>query len=260
MKGKEALNADDFEFESCRVACQNVYLPAYQPPPFHTERVSNAAMSTLTTNPLPSQLSPKPRRVGRPRAFNRDHALEAAMRVFWRRGYEGASLTELTRAMGINRPSLYAAFGDKAALFRESVARYGVGPGRYVRRALGRPTARQVAETLLRGAVAAATDETMPRGCLWVQGALVAAAESENIRQEMAALRDGGTAQIEERLERARRDGDLPQNTDVAALTLYLVSVMNGISVQAAGGKSREALHRVVELALTAFPAALPTA
>jgi AcrR family transcriptional regulator len=244
MKGKEALNADDFEFESCRVACQNVYLPAYQPPPFHTERVSNAAMSTLTTNPLPSQLSPKPRRVGRPRAFNRDHALEAAMRVFWRRGYEGASLTELTRAMGINRPSLYAAFGDKAALFRESVARYGVGPGRYVRRALGRPTARQVAETLLRGAVAAATDETMPRGCLWVQGALVAAAESENIRQEMAA----------------RRDGDLPQNTDVAALTLYLVSVMNGISVQAAGGKSREALHRVVELALTAFPAALPTA
>lgn len=176
------------------------------------------------------------------------------MRVFWRYGYEGASLTELTGAMGINRPSLYAAFGDKAALFREAVARYGTGPGRYVRRALGQPTARLVAETLLRGAVAAATEEAGPNGCLWVQGALVAGAESDAIRLEMTKLRDGGTTQIEERLERARRDGDLPAETDVPALTLFLVSVMNGIAVQAAGGKRKEALNRVVELALSAWP------
>jgi len=176
------------------------------------------------------------------------------MRVFWQHGYEGASLTALTAAMGINRPSLYAAFGDKAALFREAVARYGTGPGRYVRRALGQPTARLVAETLLRGAVAAATGDAGPHGCLWVQGALVAAAESGPIRAEMSRLRDRGTAQIEERLERARRDGDLPAPTDVPALTLFLVSVMNGIAVQAAGGKSRDALNRVVELALTAWP------
>src|ERR1700742_1531975 len=106
------------------------------------------------------------RPLGRPRSFHREHALEAAMRVFWKRGFEGASLTELTEAMGINRPSLYAAFGDKAALFHEAVTRYGVGPGRYVRRALGQPTARLVAETLLRGAVANATDAANPGGCL----------------------------------------------------------------------------------------------
>jgi AcrR family transcriptional regulator len=203
---------------------------------------------------LAAALPHKPR-LGRPRAFSREQALDAAMRVFWQHGYEGASLTALTAAMGINRPSLYAAFGDKAELFREAVARYGVGPGRYVRRALGQPTARLVAETLLRGAVAAATDEDSPHGCLWVQGALVAGAEAEPIRLEMATLRDGGTAQIEERLERARRDGDLPEQTNVPALTLFLVSVMNGIAVQAAGGKRREALNRVVDLALSAWPA-----
>jgi AcrR family transcriptional regulator len=194
-------------------------------------------------------------RLGRPRAFDREKALEAAMRVFWRNGYEGASLTALTEAMGINRPSLYAAFGDKAGLFREAVARYGTGPGRYVRRALGQPTARLVAETLLRGAVSVATDAANPGGCLWVQGALVASAEGEPIRAQMAAIRDGGIAQMCERFERARRDGDLPAETDVKALTLYLVSVMNGISVQAVGGRSREALNAVADLALTAWPA-----
>jgi AcrR family transcriptional regulator len=193
-------------------------------------------------------------RLGRPRAFNRDIALEAAMRVFWAHGFEGASLTALTAAMGINRPSLYAAFGDKASLFREAVARYGAGPGRYVRRALGRTTARQVAETLLRGAVAAATDPEHPSGCLWVQGALVAGAESSSIRSEMAAIRAGGIAQVQERLERARRDGDLLAGANVEALTLFLVSVMNGIAVQANGGHGREALNGVVDLAMTAWP------
>jgi AcrR family transcriptional regulator len=193
-------------------------------------------------------------RLGRPRAFNRDVALEAAMQVFWAHGFEGASLTALTAAMGINRPSLYAAFGDKASLFREAVIRYGAGPGRYVRRALGRNTARQVAETLLRGAVAAATDPEHPSGCLWVQGALATGAESSAIRSEMAAVRAGGIAQVQERLERARRDGDLPAGTNAEALTLFLVSVMNGIAVQASGGYSREALNGVVDLALTAWP------
>ena len=208
-------------------------------------------MATLVAAPAHSLARP----IGRPRSFDRDLALDAAMRVFWRYGYEGASLTELTAAMGINRPSLYAAFGDKAALFREAVARYGAGPGRYVRRALGQPTARLVAETLLRGAVANATDPTHPGGCLWVHGALATGPENAPIRAEIAALRARGIAQIRARFDRARAEGNLPTTTDTEALTLFLISVMHGIAVQAAGGFSREQLHRVADLALTRWPA-----
>jgi AcrR family transcriptional regulator len=195
-----------------------------------------------------------PPRLGRPRAFHRDTALDAAMRVFWRHGFEGASLTALTTAMGINRPSLYAAFGDKAALFREAVTRYGTGPGRYVRRALGQPTASLVAETLLRGAAAVSTDPANPAGCLWVQGALATSAEADPIRREMIALRERGIDQIRTRFERARAEGDLPATADPAALTLYLISVMHGIDVQAASGRTRDELNGVVDLALSNWP------
>ncbi|HEY5213144.1 MAG TPA: TetR/AcrR family transcriptional regulator [Acidobacteriaceae bacterium] len=198
--------------------------------------------------------APATPRAGRPRSFDREEALDAAMHVFWRQGYEGASLTALTEAMGINRPSLYAAFGDKAGLFREAVARYGTGPGRYIRRALGQPRARQVAEMLLRGAVASATDLASPGGCLWVQGALVTSTEGEMIRTEMMALRNAGTTQIQDRLDRARREGDLPAATDVQTLALFLVSVMNGIAVQASSGRSREALNSVADYALKSWP------
>ena len=198
-------------------------------------------------------LPAKPR-IGRPREFDRERALDAAMRVFWKHGYEGASLTALTDAMDINRPSLYAAFGDKATLFREAVARYGVGPGRYVRRALGQPTARLVAETLLRGAIAMATDPANPAGCLWVQGALATSAESITIREDMVSLRNRGIEQIQARLTRARAEGDLPATADPEALTLYIISMMNGMVVQAAGGRSREALNKAADLAMTAWP------
>jgi AcrR family transcriptional regulator len=204
-------------------------------------------MSTSATSTAP--------RLGRPRAFNRDRALDAAMRVFWRHGYEGASLTALTAAMGINRPSLYAAFGDKAALFRESVALYGIGPGRYLRRALGQPTARRVAETILRGVVAMTTDPAHPKGCLWVQGALVTSDEGTPIRHEMAQLRGQGLSQVAARFARAQRDGELPLTPTAEALALYIITVMNGLAVQAAGGATQAQLNQVVDLALTAWPA-----
>src|SRR6478672_4047067 len=109
---------------------------------------------------------------GRPRAFDPEEALETALRLFWQKGYEGASLSDLTEAMGINRPSLYAAFGNKEELFRKAFDRYAAGPASFWGEALKAPTARAVAEQLLRGCVAAQTDPEGPKGCLAVQGAL----------------------------------------------------------------------------------------
>src|SRR5947199_5777311 len=110
-------------------------------------------------------------RTGRPRQFDADLALDRALAVFWRRGYEGATLDDLTAAMGINRPSLYAAFGDKERLFRRALERYVSGPAGYVHTAMSRPTAREAAEALLAGTVALLTDPHHPGGCLVVQGA-----------------------------------------------------------------------------------------
>src|SRR5438067_10331176 len=124
---------------------------------------------------------------GRPREFDVDKALNRALQVFWRKGYEGASMPDLTRAMGINRPSLYAAFGNKQELFRKAVERYASGPAGYVREALELPTARQVVERLLFGAACGATDRKHPRGCLMVQGALTCGDAARPAARELAS-------------------------------------------------------------------------
>src|SRR5689334_17227810 len=130
----------------------------------------------------------KPSR-GRPRSFDADRALDRALKVFWAKGYEGASMPDLTRAMGINRPSLYAAFGNKESLFKKALERYAAGPACYVRRALEQPTARAVAEHLLDGAVDMLTNPKNPRGCLAVHGALACGDAAEAIRDELISRR-----------------------------------------------------------------------
>lgn len=192
---------------------------------------------------------------GRPRQFDVDRALDRALRVFWRRGYEGATLPDLTAAMGINRPSLYAAFGSKEELFRRALDRYAEGPAGYVREALNEPTARAVVERLLRGSVELLTDRRNPRGCLMVHGALACGAAAESVRRELAARRLANEAVVRERLERAIEDGDLPADADAEDLARYISTVLQGLAVQAAGGASREELRRVAELALRAWPA-----
>jgi AcrR family transcriptional regulator len=174
--------------------------------------------------------------------------------VFWCKGYEGASLPELTRAMGINRPSLYAAFGNKEALFRKVIDRYIEGPAAYVREALKEPTARAVAERLLAGSLDLLGDPHNPRGCLMVQAALACGDAADSIRQELARRRAAGEAAIRQRFERARAEGDLPADADAADLSRYLATVMRGMAVEAAGGASREELRRVAEMALRAWP------
>src|SRR5881628_3765300 len=192
--------------------------------------------------------------VGRPRAFDVDEALDRALKVFWRKGYEGASLPDLTRAMGINRPSLYAAFGNKEALFRKALDRYADGPASYVREALDEATARDVVERLLRGAAGLLTDPRNPPGCLMVQGALSCGKAGDPIRKELASRRVAGEAAIRRRLERAKSDGDLPADADPADLARYVATVIHGMAVQAASGASRDDLQRVIQTVLRAWP------
>src|SRR5580658_10543786 len=127
------------------------------------------------------------KRMGRPRSFDIDRALDRALVVFWRKGYEGATLADLTKAVGVNRPSLYAAFGDKKALFRKAFDRYLNGPAAYTQEALKQPTARAVIERLLRGAADLNTAPRNPGGCLMVQGALACGEAGESIRKELVA-------------------------------------------------------------------------
>jgi AcrR family transcriptional regulator len=191
---------------------------------------------------------------GRPRSFDPDKALDRAVRVFWRKGYEGASLTDLTKAMGINRPSLYAAFGDKEALFRKVLDRYTSGPVNYVREALNQPTARGVAERLLLGTAEQMCDARNPAGCLLVQGALVTGHTADSVRCEVNSRRRAGQIALQQRLRHAKKEGDLPRDADPAVLARYLMTVTNGMSVQAAGGASGKDLRKVAETALKAWP------
>ncbi|MBI3830131.1 MAG: TetR/AcrR family transcriptional regulator [Planctomycetes bacterium] len=192
--------------------------------------------------------------MGRPRNFDPDKALDQALKVFWRKGYEGASLPDLTKAMGINRPSLYAAFGNKEELFRKAVDRYLEGPASFVRRALLEPTARAVAERLLYGAIEMQCDRRHPAGCLMVHGALACGDEAQAIRKELCARRAAGEAAIHERFARAAAEGDLPAACDPAALARFFSTVIQGMAVQAAGGATREDLLGIVALTLRAWP------
>ena len=193
---------------------------------------------------------------GRPRGFDTDEALERAMRVFWEQGYEGSSLTDLTRAMGINRTSMYAAFGNKDNLFRRALERYTEGPAEYGTRALQEPTARQVATVFLTGSVHATTRPGCPAGCLGVQGSLAAGATAHDARDALIAWRNEGESRLRERFQRAVDEGDLPSDTDSALLARYIMTVSNGVAVQAASGATRDDLQRVADVALRNWPPA----
>jgi AcrR family transcriptional regulator len=192
---------------------------------------------------------------GRVRQFDADDALDRALEVFWARGYEGATLPALTRAMGINRPSLYAAFGNKEQLFRKALDHYQTGPQSFLREALSQPTARAVVEANFSGFIRMQRDRDTPRGCLIVSGALVCGEEAEPVRQELARLRQAAVTAFRERFERAVREGDLPAGTDCATLARYIATVLNGLAVQAASGATEKELRQVAAVAMRAWPA-----
>ena len=191
---------------------------------------------------------------GRPRAFDTKIALDRALQVFWRKGYEGASLSDLTKAMRINRPSLYAAFGNKEALFYKALDRYNEGPVAYVRDALAEPTARAAVERIFQGTVDVMSDKRNPSGCLMVQGALACGDDANRIRLELISRRKVGEAALRRRFERAKEDGDLPADSDPAGLARYVTTVIHGMAVQATGGATRDDLQGVAGMAMRAWP------
>ena len=192
--------------------------------------------------------------MGRPREFDVDKALDLALQVFWRKGYEGASMADLTETMGITKPSLYSAFGNKEELFRKALDRYVDGPGGYFQVALAKPTARAVVEHLLYESAAAVTDPNHPPGCLAVQGALSCGDAAESIKQELMSRRAKGEHDLRERFERAIAEGDLPSGSDAADLAAYLSAILQGMAVQAAGGTTRAQLRKIAEMALRTWP------
>jgi len=193
-------------------------------------------------------------KMGRPREFSEADTLDAAMRMFWEKGYEGTSLDDLTRAMRINRSSLYSSFGDKEALFRRVVERYGQGPMSFLQNALNQHKARAVIETLLRGSVNFLSDASHPKGCLTLQGGLTCGTGSEKVKQLLIDWRKNGLVQLQKRMQQARSEGDLPKNVDPASLARYVFILINGLGVQAVNGASPAEMKAAIEVALKSMP------
>jgi AcrR family transcriptional regulator len=196
--------------------------------------------------------SVKPR--GRPLAFDQDRALEKALFVFWSRGYEGASMAELVAALGINKPSIYATFGNKEALFQKVLEKYISGPAGFITEALNETTAIQVAERFLTGAVEFFCDKSHPSGCMIVQGALTCGQGSEMIQKKLITLRLTLSEKFKQRFDLAKLQGDLPPNAESSTLAKYLTTLHQGLSVQATSGTGKLELLAVVKLALNNWP------
>ncbi|WP_328333640.1 TetR/AcrR family transcriptional regulator [Kribbella sp. NBC_00382] len=192
---------------------------------------------------------------GRPRTFDEDEALERAVEVFWRQGYEGTSITDLTTAMGVNKPSLYAVFGGKADLFRRVIAHYAEHDMAYAAAALAEPTALGVVQRFLRDNVVAVTLEDKPNGCLSIQGGVSCSAENQDVAQFLAASRLGGEKAFADRFRLAIEQGDLPADADPDALARFVMVVSEGHAVHAAAGVPREALQKSAAIAEQAFTA-----
>src|SRR5271155_1691797 len=199
-------------------------------------------------------------RTGRPRNFCTETVLDRAMTVFWRKGYEGASLADLTEAMEINPPSLYAAFGNKEGLFRAVLDRYDERRKELMDSVLSAPDPNSVARLFLEGVAqfTADTNGRDPPGCLLVQSGL--SCSDQEIPDALAQHRAEKERALRERFARDVKDGKLPKNADPATLARYLVAMANGLCVQASAGATVTELRDVVEFAIAAFPVAEPPA
>lgn len=191
---------------------------------------------------------------GRPRGFDREAALDAALWLFWEHGYDGVAISDLTAAMGIAAPSLYAAFGSKEALYRAALARYQQAGGAAGALLPEEGTAFGAVAAALRRAVRAVTRADRPRGCLMSSGLLACAPGAEPLAREHRRLRAAMLKQFQRRIARGIKAGELPRGVVAAALARFYVTVLQGLSVQARDGASVRDLDRVARCALAAWP------
>jgi len=198
------------------------------------------AMAKATDNP----------RMGRPRGFDTDAALDAAMRVFWQKGYEGATLKNLTDAMRINRSSMWAAFGNKEELFKKAFERYVNTYQGFIREAFEKPTVREVIESSLRTTVDFLSTPGNPKGCLSLNAALAVGDEAESVKQWLLQGKKHRELIARKRFEQGKKSGELSPETDSVALARYLGTLLQGLCIQAAGGATKAELTKVVDIAL----------
>jgi AcrR family transcriptional regulator len=196
---------------------------------------------------------------GRPRQFDQERALDLALEIFWRQGYEGTSIADLVAAMGITAPSLYAAFGTKEQLYRRVLDRYLEGLGRSLRDALQtEPTAYGVVKRFLYASARLFADGKNPPGCLISCGVLTCAPENRSVAAAVASDRAASLLALRKRFQAATKTGELPPDTDSAQLARFYGAIIQGMSVQALDGANVAALRSIVEVALRAWPGAKP--
>jgi AcrR family transcriptional regulator len=196
-----------------------------------------------------------PRKRGRPRAFDRDLALDRAMMLFWRQGFESTSISDLTSALGINPPSLYAAFGDKERLFREAAQRYQEASDRATERVMAEAaTAREAIERLLIGAASGMSKPGQPGACMLVIAAGSCIAASPALLEELSQLRDRARRAMQRRVERAIEEKELGAEVDPAALARFYATVVQGMSTQRVDGATKKELLATVAMAMRAWP------
>ncbi|GAA1135900.1 TetR/AcrR family transcriptional regulator [Kribbella jejuensis] len=185
---------------------------------------------------------------GRPRTFDPDVALRQALDVFWERGYEGTSLSDLATAMGIRSASIYAYFGSKENLFRQVMALYGATAGEPPRRALREgPTAREAIHAMLRATADQITHPEHPHYCMLILAAPTGAIENHAVRQFLADGRHGMYLEIKERLAK-----EIPPDA-LDAMARYYTTVVQGLSIQARDGATRDELETVITCAMAAW-------
>ncbi len=192
--------------------------------------------------------------MGRSREFDVGKALDAALGVFWSKGYEGASYSDLTKATGVERPALYSAFGNKEALFLRALERYYDHYLDFFPAALAQPTAKAVVAFILRAAADLHTRYPEHTGCLGINGALACSDDAKPVQKALIEARENGEIQLRQRFEQAKAQGDLPQDADCEALAAYVCAVLHGMAIQAKAGFSRERLDAISSQVLAGWP------